>query len=294
MNLETVEADFYATLKSVLDKNNHMTQMLEYACIPAGKLFRPKLVYALASDLNILENDHKMLASAIEIHHAYSLVHDDLPSMDDDDMRRGKPSLHKEFNEWKAILTGDALLGLSFELLTKMKSPNTLEIIKLFSQYTGKDGLIYGQYLDLSHANKSFEDLCFLHGLKTGKLISFSLEASFMISPSSNSLQLNEVQTLGSSLGLIFQLIDDLSELNEEIDQHEEDINAFLNFGPQIVMDKIQELDLKVKNIISEHKLENIQEIYMNYLNKMIKPLDISHINEILEFEVDSIKELLN
>lgn len=289
MNTE-IQKDFTLILEENFPTDAPMTELLRYACLPPGKLFRPKLTYALAHDLNGFNPDHKLLAAAIEVHHAYSLVHDDLPSMDNDDMRRGKPSLHKAYNEWKAILSGDALIGFSFELLSQMQSDKTIDIINLFARYTGKDGLILGQFLDLSHDNDTFEKLCHLHLLKTGKLISFALEASFLLieKPLAN---FDQIKLLGSSLGLLFQLIDDLSELNEDTDQHEEDINAFLNFPANKVIQAIVQEHKLIKMVIKENKLENLNEIYKNYLIKMIAPLDATKISKKINYDI---KEIIN
>lgn len=127
----------------------HLAEIMDYAVLPAGKLFRPKLVEALSLDLSgTFTQDARHLGSAIELHHAYTLVHDDLPAMDNDLIRRGKPSTHAKFGEWKAILTGDALLISSFEELMKITHSELRSIHKLFSWSTGARGLILGQFLE--------------------------------------------------------------------------------------------------------------------------------------------------
>ena len=140
-------------------------EIYRYSVLPAGKLFRPSLVWALALDLeeNIRQDkgsNHAYLASAVEIHHAYTLVHDDLPCMDDDDMRRGKPSVHKAFGQWGALLAGDGLLNVSYGLLSNITSPNLGKVLKIFAKFLGPQGLIQGQANDLSgEISKSFENL---------------------------------------------------------------------------------------------------------------------------------------
>lgn len=288
--LKTIQNDFEEVLRDHLDKTNPFYELIEYATLPAGKLFRPQLVYALAYDLNAFNNDHRLLASAIESHHAYSLVHDDLPAMDNDDMRRGRASHHIKFGQWKAILTGDALINLSFEMLANMKHEKSLKIIKDFSRMMGQAGLILGQYLDLSHENQTFEKLCHLHGLKTGNLISFSLTASLELCDQAQHQQ--DIFQLGQSIGLIFQLIDDLSELNEDYDQHEQDINAFLNFNSNEVEERIYMEDAKIKDICTKIKLDNILKMYENYKVKMLK--DLNHINyEVNKISLNDIKDKL-
>ena len=129
--------------------NDELSSILEYIMFPAGKLFRPKLALAMAQDLGELNEDHYLLSCAIEAHHAYSLVHDDLPCMDDDDERRGRPAAHIKFGEWKALLAGDSLINLSYQFLAQMSSDKGKELILDFSKMMGAQGLILGQFLDL-------------------------------------------------------------------------------------------------------------------------------------------------
>ena len=108
-----IESKLKEHLDHALDLNL-LNEPIQYAVFPPGKLFRSKLIYALSHDLNSHSDAHEFFASSIELHHSYTLVHDDLPTMDNDDYRRGKLSTHKKYGEWKAVLTGDALLALSF------------------------------------------------------------------------------------------------------------------------------------------------------------------------------------
>src|SRR5665647_460467 len=136
-------------LHLALNKATHpdeLHQVMEYALFPTGKLFRPGLVEAVSIDLNKSMNEAQLhLACAIELHHAYSLVHDDLPAMDNDMMRRGKPATHAQYGEWKAILAGDALLIASFR---EMLEIDNRQLQKLFTWATGAKGLIKGQFMD--------------------------------------------------------------------------------------------------------------------------------------------------
>ncbi|MEX0798701.1 MAG: polyprenyl synthetase family protein, partial [Bacteriovoracaceae bacterium] len=139
--MQNLENKLLTIFKSRVE-NDQLGQILEYAMFPAGKLFRPKLVLALAQDLGEALEDHYLLSAAIEAHHAYSLVHDDLPCMDDDNVRRGRPSVHKQFGEWQALLAGDGLINLSYQLLSEMSSPEAARIIRNFAQMMGAKGLI--------------------------------------------------------------------------------------------------------------------------------------------------------
>lgn len=222
-------------------------EVLHYATSPAGKLFRPLLAFHLYEDLigqtkalELLQDPNSnlsLICSSLEIHHAYTLVHDDLPSMDDDDMRRGKPSTHKKFGEWRAILTGDALLHLSHHLLTKMRHPHGQDIQRFFSWALGARGLILGQVYDLGGViGQDFDSLLRTHELKTGRLIQCALVSSYVLScDKPNFSKLKHYLRLGKNIGLIFQLLDDLSECNDELSEHEQEVSPFLHFSDQAI-----------------------------------------------------------
>lgn len=247
---------------------HNFRDVLLYSLIPSGKLFRPKLVHALAQDLDSLTDNHLYLASSLEIHHTYTLIHDDLPAMDDDDYRRGKLASHKKFNEYSAILAGDALLNISFGLLSKINHPNLNQLISLYSEYTGAKGLILGQVLDLEIQKQSIERIIQIHTLKTARLIQLALEGSFLLSNST--LKQSTISQLGLSIGISFQLLDDLSELAEEINGHEMKINPFLNLDSNILLKLLNEHLENIQSIIKENKLECISLIMKEYFSKML------------------------
>lgn len=214
-----------------------------YALLPAGKLFRPKLAVKVQENYQGTSAGQAIsqpytplsyLCSAIEIHHAYTLVHDDLPAMDDDDMRRGQLSTHKKYGEWQAILVGDGLLNISYGLLAKIKHPQALTIIALAAKMLGPKGLIHGQVLDLSHEmNTSFEKCLQTHFAKTARLIQFSLLSSALLQ-SKTTLGLDQWKRwlrFGQSLGILFQFLDDLTELADEtLSSHEEQVSPWIRF----------------------------------------------------------------
>ena len=147
-------------------------EFYNYALFPTGKLFRSKLISAFSKDhnLNTITNNQILLCSSIEAHHTYTLLHDDLPCMDDDDERRGKPSTHIKFGEWQSLLTGDGLLNISYRLLSKIQSRNLNTILSIYSHALGPKGLIHGQVLDLSEEmNNNFSTLLLTHELKTAR-----------------------------------------------------------------------------------------------------------------------------
>ncbi len=223
-------------LSRILPTNHNFAATCHYAVMPPGKLFRPLLVAAIAQGAkqdNQLSKNHLHLACAVEMHHAYTLVHDDLPCMDDDNMRRGKPSCHIAFNEWKALLAGDALINASYEVLGQINSPSLARILRLFSRFLGGKGLILGQVMDLEiETNKNFKTILEIHYLKTARLLQTCLLGSELLkNPQVTTKKLVELLRLGKDMGWSFQLLDDLNELiDPEISKHEKEINPFLEY----------------------------------------------------------------
>lgn len=192
-------------------------QAIIYSLFPGGKRMRPVLVY-LAGDLMDLDIDTRdVIAAAIELTHCYSLIHDDLPAMDNDDFRRGKPSCHKAFDEATAILVGDGMQAMAIELLlTKLPaligSDKTIAVTRELVKASGASGMVSGQSLDLSELVKpdlTDEALKEVHHLKTGRLISACFE---MVMTASNPLQETQqraIRTYAKHIGLVFQIQDD-------------------------------------------------------------------------------------
>ena len=164
-----------------------LQQAQRYSLLNGGKRVRPMLVYAAANTIdNKLAADIDKVACAVEMIHAYSLIHDDLPAMDDDDLRRGQPSCHIAFDEATAILAGDALQARAFELLTEIQGPSAdckLQMLAMLARSSGQQGMVGGQAIDLNAVDKTIDlnHLETLHRLKTGALIraSVALGATF-------------------------------------------------------------------------------------------------------------------
>jgi geranylgeranyl pyrophosphate synthase len=247
-------------------------QVLEYALFPAGKLFRSQLVYALSSDLSSHTANHEFLASAIEMHHTYTLIHDDLPAMDDDDYRRGREATHKKFGEANAILAGDALLGMSYGVLSNIKSNKLNDLLRLFHTKTGTAGLVLGQVLDLENTEKSLDDVLLIHKLKTARLIQLALTGSNMLCE--NSLEENDLEEFGEALGVTFQLLDDLCELADKISNHEATINPFILFEEEIVCKNLIGNMKVIHQYLMSNKLNNIQEVIETYYSKVNSTVD--------------------
>jgi len=211
---------FQKALPSPSETPTTLNSALHYVTLNGGKRFRPLLAYATAEFLNLSWEAVDPIAFAIECMHCYSLVHDDLPAMDDDDLRRGQPTCHRAFDEATAILVGDALQALAFENLASWEShPPTpkiqLEMIKLLAKACGPKGMVKGQAIDISSTHKTLTlaELEAMHRSKTGALISASIILSAMSHPELSDTQLARLKEYGYFLGLAFQIQDDILDV---------------------------------------------------------------------------------
>ena len=203
-------------LESLLPSDDSiLLEAIRYSVLDGGKRLRPILVY-LIGELGSAENDSlDILAGSVEMIHCYSLIHDDLPSMDDDDLRRGKPTTHKKYDEATAILAGDALQPFAFELVTtiNISDRKKLSIIKSLAEACGYQGMVGGQIKDI-HSNdiKDVESLDIMHSQKTGRLIQSSIETAGILS----NLRKQDIESLieyGDKIGLAFQIQDDIIDV---------------------------------------------------------------------------------
>lgn len=195
-----------------------VVEAMRYAFFSGGKRLRPFLVLASAELFGVDRQQAMRVAGAVECVHCYSLVHDDLPAMDDDDMRRGKATVHKAFDEATAILAGDALMTMAFELLADVKThadPNVrLALISALARASGHHGMVGGQMIDLSANDHELgeAEIYRLQQMKTGALISFSAEAGGIMGHASPQAQAS-LQGYARDLGLAFQIADDLLDV---------------------------------------------------------------------------------
>jgi len=220
-------------LPDPLDRPEVLNRAMRYSVFNGGKRLRGVLVLEAGrlgnkTSAKVLE----ALAAVIEMIHAYSLVHDDLPAMDDDDMRRGKPSNHMEFGEDIAILAGDGLLTRAFEVLGHLTELGAgdqavVEITRRVARRSGGEGLIGGQVDDLkvNDSDADEETLRNIHARKTGALITLALEIGSLASGVSEK-RFTDLQTLGKQLGLSFQIKDDLLEVTGDADTLGKDPNS--------------------------------------------------------------------
>ncbi len=212
--------DFLSALLEVpADARGKLYEAMRYAAIGGGKRLRPLLVVAAAALFHTSRQRAVRVGTAVECIHVYSLIHDDLPAMDDDDLRRGKPTLHKAYDEATAILAGDALHALAFEILADEATHEDpfvrAELIAELARAAGPSGMAGGQMMDLAAAEASLDlaAVTRLQQLKTGALIGFSLEAAAIMGriPPDRRLKL---RGYARDVGLAFQIADDL--LDEE------------------------------------------------------------------------------
>jgi farnesyl diphosphate synthase len=190
---------------------------LAYALFSGGKRIRPTLIYLIGNLVQVPLTVLDVIAAAVELTHCYSLIHDDLPAMDNDDMRRGKPSCHKAFDEATAILVGDGMQALAIELLSTrlvplLEAAQVLEIIAQLVHACGISGMVSGQSLDLcelSKPNLTEEQLTQIHHLKTGKMICACVEMVMSAQISIPEQTQSALRTYAKHLGLVFQMQDD-------------------------------------------------------------------------------------
>ena len=209
----------FGRMDALLSDTNKITSSMRYSSLADSKCIRAGLIFA-SGNLNkeISNSALTDMAASIELMHTYSLIHDDLPAMDDDQMRRGQASSHIKFNEATAILTGDALQALAYENIAS--SPEITDLqkiasIKALANACGHEGMILGQQYDLDAENDQYNDIKKIHELKTGKLIQVAMTMPHL----GNDKQKNQLEVLdegGENLGLAFQIIDDVLEASSD------------------------------------------------------------------------------
>ena len=259
-------------LKKSLSKYKYperLSEGMEYAVMNGGKRIRPVIMYIIC---DLFEKEYKYIediALALEFIHCYSLVHDDLPAMDDDMYRRGKLTTHIKYDEATAILVGDALLTEAFNIISdskNIKDKNKVQIIRKLSEYAGFYGMIGGQYLDIESENKevSIETLEYIHTHKTGKLLTASVELP-LIALDIEDEKREKLIEYSKLIGIAFQIKDDILDIEgtfEETGKESTDIKNDKKTYPSLFgMEKSKEMlnDYinRAKNIIIENFDEN-------------------------------------
>jgi geranylgeranyl pyrophosphate synthase len=216
-----IDAELDRLIPSVGDQPQSLRDAMRWSLFAGGKHFRPALVFAVGRAFGAPDEKLVRTASAVEMLHTYSLIHDDLPSMDDDDLRRGRETCHKKFGEATAILAGDALQALSFQVIAedeRLSVGARLELVSKLSRAAAK--MVVGQQLDLEAEGSvaSIEEIEYIHRNKTGALIRFSAEAGAIIA-GANQEDFSVVATYGEKLGLLFQMKDDLLDVTKTTEE---------------------------------------------------------------------------
>lgn len=261
MNLREFQAEWmprfdaylYSELRAAVPEQENLHKAMAYSLMGGGKRIRPLLVLATLALAGREISDGFAAAAALEYIHTYSLIHDDLPAMDDDDYRRGRLTSHKVFGESTAILAGDALLTAAFEILAEtptLSADKKIRLIALLAKAAGPDGMIAGQMDDVEGEEKrlTIEELKQVHDKKTGALIRFSVTAGCLIAEADGSFA-SEMEQFSRHLGLAYQIHNDLKDvvLDEaqtgKTTHHDADLNK--NTYPSLlgVAGAIQELN---------------------------------------------------
>ena len=216
---------FLDQLLSVEDAaERQLIESMRYASLDGGKRLRPFLLMQSAGLFGVGERSALRTGSALELIHCYSLVHDDLPAMDDDDLRRGKPTVHKQFDEATAILAGDALLTLAFEFLahpeTHANAGVRCDLVAALAKAAGAHGMVGGQMIDLQAENETFDigQITRLQRLKTGELIAYACEGGAILGQASNNAR-EALRGYAHDLGLAFQIADDLLDVEGSVEE---------------------------------------------------------------------------
>ena len=228
------------TLDGVLSPNGApetvLYEAMRYTTLGGGKRLRPFLVHQSAGLFDVPETCALRAGAALELIHCYSLVHDDLPAMDNDDLRRGKPTVHKKFDEATAVLAGDGLLTLAFEVLADAEThPDAtvrVDLITAFARASGVRGMVGGQMIDLQAETRSLdlEEITGLQRLKTGALISVGCEAGAILGGADDKAR-TALLNYARDLGLAFQIADDLLDVEGSVEETGKAVNKDASAG---------------------------------------------------------------
>ena len=221
---QLVDAQLEQILPPASGPASKLYKAMRYSVFNGGKRVRPALCFAAAEAIGASGDNTAKVAAAVEMIHAYSLIHDDLPAMDDDDLRRGMPTCHIAFDEATAILAGDGLQSLAFKQLTELVDlPATisLKLIAILSDLAGCHGMVSGQAVDLASTGKqlSTDELNYMHNHKTGALIEASVVMGALATNKASDTQIEALQQFARAIGLAFQIQDDILDIESSTEQ---------------------------------------------------------------------------
>ncbi|MFV0424381.1 MAG: polyprenyl synthetase family protein [Bacilli bacterium] len=277
-NMNDIVDNHFEQYINTLNADEKIKEAMKYTFLNGGKRLRFKLFEALVEDLKMPSEDYVNIGIAIEMIHTYSLIHDDLPAMDNDDVRRGKPSNHIVFGEDLAILAGDALLTHAFDLivLCDLKAEIKVELIKRFTLFAGVNkGMINGQVLDIQNENNveiTLSELENIHIQKTAKLINLCFSSALIIA---EKLEFEkEFNVLSTDLGLFYQIQDDYLDAYSSSEILGKNVNSDIENGKKTYVDffskaGLEQLIMKKKNILLQKtkdysKVNDVVSIIVN------------------------------
>ena len=264
--------------------NAPLRDAMKYGLLLGGKRVRPFLVYATGKMLGAEMPALDYAAAAIESIHAYSLIHDDLPAMDNDELRRGQPTCHIAFDEATAILAGDALQTFAFEILTEtpsLSAEQKLQLVKVLAQASGVQGMCLGQSLDLisEHKQVNLDELELIHRNKTGALLTAALKLGFICSPHFKNKELEQqLERYSQAIGLAFQVQDDILDIEGDSAEIGKPV------GSDLDLDK----STYPKLLGLEGAKQKAQELYQTALHELDNlPFDTTALRALAEFIVN-------
>lgn len=253
------EKELYAFIDKLSLSDEVLIEAIKYSVKAGGKRIRPVLMIETAKLLGVSVEDIMPFAISIELIHTYSLIHDDLPAMDNDDYRRGKLTNHKVYGEAMAILAGDALLNLAYETMLRASlSINKMNATRLISRFAGYTGMIGGQATDVRYEGKPLDEevLKFIHANKTGKLLTASVLAPSCIA---GDVYIENLRQYGENLGMLFQVTDDILDATSTTD----------------VLGKTVLKDAKSNKLtfVSLYGVDKAKQLALNYYNNAINSI---------------------
>ena len=269
--------DFFLKLLPKKKYSKKLHDAMKYTIRVGGKRLRPLFLIEISKIFNVKKTMALRAAAAIELIHCYSLVHDDLPAMDDDDLRRGHMTCHKKYDDATAILVGDAFQSLAFEILSDKKThpnPNVrCNLINELSKASGANGMVGGQMLDLDAEKKklNLSEILILQKLKTGELFRFSCVAGPILSEQKN---LKNFEEFANNLGLAFQIKDDLLDIEGDEKQMGKKTKKDLSRGKETLISYLGKEDAKKK---SEDLIHNSKQILKSYGKRANRIIDLTN-----------------
>ena len=267
-------------IETLLVNKDQITSSMRYSALADSKCIRAGLVFASGKlEGQLDEVSLTDIATSIELMHSYSLIHDDLPAMDDDGMRRGQPSNHVKFNEATAILAGDALQALAFETIASSKGitdAHKVEAVRMLAVACGHQGMVLGQQYDLDAEKNESLDIELIHSLKTAKLIQVALTMPYLGNEMDKKTQVL-LNNLGGKIGLAFQIMDDVLEVSSDsVTLGKSNLSDITNKKMTYVSVYGVEESIQKAEVLSNFCIEQIQENFE--IDKAKELIELTHL----------------